>query len=172
MSQNKIHQEIMRFVTPFSRISIHTDLFVKIRPVDVFEYPSGDAFIAELHGDIVKNCTASMNVAVSEDEKEVNVSLKKLDPNSTFHCEIEVPIRADLFIHSKNAVNIFNIQSENVYVDALKGISGKDIRSENINLYSENGSIHIKGLLLGKTTYVETKSSGVRISKITIIDTI
>jgi len=72
--------------------------------------------------------------------------------NSTFHSEIKVPIIADLLI-------------------LLKVFQGEifDLR---ILIYALKIFFSYERPFIGKTTYVERKPSGVRISKLIIIDKI
>ncbi|KAI9583488.1 uncharacterized protein LOC119636055 [Glossina fuscipes] len=159
-TMNQIHQETLRFVDPQAHIIVLSDIFTKIRSADVHAFPDGNAFISELHGGPVKNCTASMDVKISDDEKQVEVIIKKLAPESDFHCELAVPVRAQVTVNSQHGASVKNIFGRAVRVKAKRFINVRDVRAEFIHLESEGENISCLGLLLGKETVIETKGNG------------
>lgn len=162
MSQHKqVHQETLRVINPLANIKILTDINIKLRSADVIEYPNADTLVAELHGGQVKNCTANLQVNVSDDEKDVEIKICKLAEKSDFHCELAVPLRADLQIEAKQNVNISNMYGGEVNVKAAGNIIAKDMKVTKICLKSEGGDVQCKGLILGQQTEITTTENGV-----------
>ncbi|XP_011188622.1 protein FAM185A [Zeugodacus cucurbitae] len=156
----QVHQETMRYIYPFARINIRTDIYLKVKAADVHEYPDANVLIAELHGGHARNCPVNMHVDVSEDERLVNIVINK-DANALdFHCNLEIPIRSDLHIEANDSVTVRNIFSSEINVRAQKNIETKEIRADNLTLDSAGGNISCKGMLLGRVTVVETKDLG------------
>uniref|UniRef100_A0A1A9W9P8 Adhesin domain-containing protein n=1 Tax=Glossina brevipalpis TaxID=37001 RepID=A0A1A9W9P8_9MUSC len=159
-TMNQIHQETLRFIDPQAHIIVLSDIYTKIRSADVHAFPDGNAFISELHGGPLRNCTASMDVKISDDEKQVEVVIKKIAPESDFHCELAVPIRAAVTVDSRHGASVKNIFGRAVRVKANKFINVRDVRAEFIHLESEGENISCLGLLLGKETLIETNGKG------------
>lgn len=157
----QVHQETKRYIYPFARINIRSDICLQVKAADVHEYPDANVLIAELHGGHVRNCPVHMNVDVSEDERLVNIMINKTVNTSDFHCNLEIPIRSDLHIEANDSVTVRNIFSSEITVRAQKDIETKEIRADNVTLDSTGGNISCKGMLLGKVTVVETKELGV-----------
>ncbi|XP_020806653.1 protein FAM185A [Drosophila serrata] len=169
MSSNKrlVHQEILRYVNPFARINVNSDIFVRIQPADVHQYTSGDVFISQLCGGPVKNSNVSLDVKVADDDKEVSVVVKKLTEQPTsFECVLHVPVRSDVCAVGKGNVRVEGIQSELLRVKAEGGILTKNVKATNISLYSENGNINCMGTLLGKVTEIETHNGNIIMDKL------
>ncbi|XP_017024884.1 protein FAM185A [Drosophila kikkawai] len=169
MSSNKrmVHQEILHYVNPFARIDVKSDIFVRVQPADVHRYTSGDVFIAQLCGGPVKNSNVTLDVKVSDDNKEVSVVVKKLtDQPSSFECILQVPVRSDVCTAGKANVRVEGIQSELLQVKAEGGILTKNVKATNISLYSENGNIICQGTLLGKITEIETHNGNISMDKL------
>lgn len=165
MASNRrmVHQEILRYVNPFARINVNSDIFVRVQPADVHQYTSGDVFIAQLCGGPVKNCNVSLDVKVADDDKEVSVVVKKLTEQPTsIECILQIPVRSDVSAVGKGNVRVEGIQGELLQVKAEGGILTKNVKATNISLYTENGNINCQGTLLGKITEIETHN-GVRI---------
>ncbi|XP_011214334.2 protein FAM185A [Bactrocera dorsalis] len=156
----QVHQETMRYIYPFARINIRSDIYLQVKAADVHEYPDANVLIAELHGGHARNCPVNMHVDVSEDERLVNIAINKTANALDFHCNMEIPIRADLHIEALDSVTVRNIFSSEITVRAQKNIETKELRAENITLDSAGGNISCKGMLLGKVTTVETKELG------------
>lgn len=156
----QVHQETKRYIYPFARINIRSDICLQVKAADVHEYPDANVLIAELHGGHVRNCPVHMNVDVSEDERLVNIMINKTVNTSDFHCNLEIPIRSDLHIEANDSVTVRNIFSSEITVRAQKDIETKEIRADNVTLDSTGGNISCKGMLLGKVTVVETKELG------------
>ncbi|XP_017469775.1 PREDICTED: uncharacterized protein LOC108361631 [Rhagoletis zephyria] len=159
-NDKQVHQETLRYIYPFPRINIRTDIYLRVKSADVVEYPDANVLIAELHGGHARNCPVTMQVDVSEDERLVNIVVKKLGDTSDFYCNLEVPIRSDLNVEASDSVKVQNIFSSEVTVRAQKNIETKEIRADNVTLDSAAGNITCKGMLLGKITKVETKQLG------------
>ncbi|KAM7341901.1 protein FAM185A [Cochliomyia hominivorax] len=160
VNMKQIHQETLRYINPHAKIKINSDIYVKVSSADPHRYPSGDALIAELHGGPAKNCTASMDVNVSDDECNVEIVLKKLNETTDFHCEIAVPIKASLNINSRYAASVKDTFGDELKVKAVKFLNCKNVRAERIELLSTQGNISCQGILLGKETKVETQNKG------------
>ena len=161
----QVHQETLRYVSPYANIKIDSDIYVKVNSIDPHKYPNGDALIVELHGGPVKNCTASMEVKVSGDNDEnVEVFFKKLAEPTDFHCELAIPIKAALNVTSRHAAIVHNIFGNELKVKATKFINTKNIKAESIELLSSEGDINCQGILLGKQTIVKTQTKGVSYS--------
>ncbi|XP_075169097.1 uncharacterized protein LOC142241243 [Haematobia irritans] len=158
----QVHQETLKYLNPSCMVKIISDTFVKVRSADVHDYPGGDVFIAQLHGGPAKNCPATMDIKVSDDEKNVEVFVKKIADNNTddFHCEFAVPIKASLDISSKSGANVSHIYGDIVKVKAQKFIAVSDVKAEIIDVESVEGNILNNGLLLGKNTKLQTKNKG------------
>ncbi|KAI8128745.1 hypothetical protein FF38_09972 [Lucilia cuprina] len=156
----QVHQETLRYINPHAYIKVISDIYVKVSTVDPHKYPNGDALIAELHGGPVKNCTASMQVKVADDERNVEIILKKLTNETDFHCELAVPIKAALNINSKHGATVKNTFGDELIIKAEKFINTTNVRAENIELLSAEGDISCKKILLGKVTTVEAKNKG------------
>ncbi|XP_065367599.1 uncharacterized protein LOC135960283 [Calliphora vicina] len=159
-NMNQVHQETLRYINPHACIKINSDIFVKVYSADPHKYPNGDALIAELRGGPVKNCTASMQVKVSDDEHNVEIVLKKLTEDTDFLCELAVPIKAALNINSQHDVIVMNTFGDELKVKAAKFIKTKNVRAETIELLSSEGDIKCEGILLGKETTVEAQNKG------------
>lgn len=161
-TMKRVHQETLRYVSPTSMVKVISDTFIKVRTADVHDHPGGDVFIAQLHGGPSKNCPASLHVNVSSDESTVEVVVKKLTDSPTdFHCELAIPIRASLEITTKSGATVSNIYGNILKLKATNYVGVSDIKAETIEVESINGNIVGHGLLLGKTTKVETKNNGV-----------
>lgn len=160
-TMKQVHKEQLRFVDRNAKITIRSDISMKISAADVHQYPDGNALLAELHGDAVKNCTADMKINVDENEHNVEIVCKKLSDDSDFCCVLAVPIQADLTIESKDSVSVQNMYSQLLNVRAQKNIKTKDIKCSEISLISENGDITCNGMLLAETTSIEIKGGGV-----------
>ncbi|XP_034650430.1 uncharacterized protein LOC117889973 [Drosophila subobscura] len=162
-----VHEEIFRYVNPFARINVVSDLILRVKSADVHLYTSGNVFIAQLHGCKPKNTKVSFDVHVSDDEKIVSVSVKKsAEKVSRFECHLQVPVRSDVFIEGGDNVSVEGIQSECLQVKAEGAIVTKNVRATNISLYSENGNISCEGTLLGKSTEIETHNGNIELDKL------
>ncbi|XP_054739247.1 uncharacterized protein LOC129245231 [Anastrepha obliqua] len=159
-SNKQVHQETMRYIYPFPRINIHSDIYLRVKAADVHEYPDANVLIAELHGGHTRNCPVIMKIDVSEDERRVNIVINKVADATDFHCNLEVPIRSDLYVETNDSVKVQNILSSEVTVRAQKHIETKEVRADNVTLDSNGGNITCKGMLLGRVTQVETKEMG------------
>uniref|UniRef100_A0A1I8Q8P5 Adhesin domain-containing protein n=1 Tax=Stomoxys calcitrans TaxID=35570 RepID=A0A1I8Q8P5_STOCA len=160
-TMKQVHQESLKYLNPNCMVKVISDTFVKVRSADVHDYPNGDVFIAQLRGGPAKNCPASMDIRVSDDESSVEVIVKKLTENTMdFHCELAVPIKASLEICSKSGVNVSKIYGDILKLRAEKYIAVAEVKSEIIDVASVDGNIVCLGLLLGKKTKVETKNNG------------
>ncbi|EDV37979.1 uncharacterized protein Dana_GF13727 [Drosophila ananassae] len=169
MTSNKrmVHQEILRYVNPYARIKVASDIFVRIQPADVHQYTSGDVFIAQLQGGQVKNSNVSLDVKVENEDKEVNVKIKKLTEEPTqFECHLQIPVRSDVCVEGQAGVRVENTQSELLKVNAKGGIITKNVKATKISLYSENGNINCQGTLLGKITEIETHNGNISMDKL------
>ncbi|EDW85675.2 uncharacterized protein Dwil_GK23203 [Drosophila willistoni] len=162
-----VHQELMRYVNPYARINVYSDIFVRIQPADVHQYTSGDALIAQLHGDSVKNSNVSLNVDASDDEKVVNVLIKKLEEKSSnIFCHLSIPVRADLIVEAKDNVRVEGIQSEILDVKTDGIITTKNCKANCISLFSKNGNIVCLGTLLGKHTEIDSHNGNIFLEKL------
>ncbi|XP_061394197.1 protein FAM185A [Musca vetustissima] len=156
-----VHQETLRYLSPTCNVKVISDIFLKVRSADVHEYPNGDVFIAQLHGGPAKNCPASMEVNVSDDENNVEVVVKKLkDDTGDFFCELEVPVKASLEATSNSGANISKIFGDFLKLKAENYISVSDVKAEEISVESVNGNVFSRGLLLGKRTKIVTNNNG------------
>lgn len=160
-NMKQVHQETLRYINPRAFINIDSDIHVKVKSADPHIYPNGDAFIAELRGGPVKSSTASMEVKISDDDKNVEVVLKKINDSTDFHCELSVPIKAGLNINTRHTVTVQNTFGDALKVKSAKCIKTNNVRAESIQLISEGGDIHCQGILLGKETVIETYNKGV-----------
>ncbi|XP_022223676.2 uncharacterized protein LOC111074961 [Drosophila obscura] len=162
-----VHEEIFRYVNPFARINVVSDLIVRVKCADVHQYTSGNVFIAQLHGYKPKNTKVTLDVNISDDEKIVNVEVKKTaEKPSRFECHLQIPVRSDVFIVGGANVSVEGIQSECLQVKAEGAIVTKNVRATNISLYSENGNITCEGTLLGKSTEIETHNGNIELDKL------
>ncbi|XP_030376622.1 uncharacterized protein LOC115625617 [Scaptodrosophila lebanonensis] len=168
MASNKrmVHQEMLRYVNPFARINVDSEIFLQVQPADVHQYTSGDVFIAQLFGDEVKNCTATLEVDITDNDKVVNVVVKKLPGNlSRFHCALKVPIRAELYIKSGANVRVEGIQSEALEIKSFGNINTNNVKATKVVLFSENGNVICNGTLLGKSTEIKTNNGNIVLNK-------
>ncbi|ALC41541.1 CG8187 [Drosophila busckii] len=161
-----VHNELQRYVNPRARINVKSDIYLHVEPADVHVYTGGDVFIAQLVGEAVDNCTASMEVDISNEDKLVNVVVKKLAQQSRFKCSLKIPVQAEMHIEAQGNVCVKNIQSEALQVQAAGNIVTKNVRATNINLKSENGNIKCEGTLLGKCTEIETHNGNIYMEKL------
>ncbi|XP_017078680.1 protein FAM185A [Drosophila eugracilis] len=167
VNRRMVHQEILHYVNPFARINVKSDVFVRIQPADVHKYTSGDVFIAQLIGGQVKNCNVSLDVKITDEDKVVNVVVKKLtEQTSQFECNLQIPVRSDVAVDAKGNVRVEGVQSELLQVKADGGILTKNIKATNISLFSENGQIICQGTLLGKITEIETHNGSISLDKL------
>lgn len=160
-NMKQVHQETLRYINPHAKIKIDSDIYVKVSSADPHKYPNGDALIAELRGGPVKNCTASMEVKISDDERDVEIVLRKLKETTDFHCELAVPIKASLNIDSRYAASVKNTFGDELIVKTVKFLNCTNVRAERIELKTSVGNISCQGILLGKETKVETQNKGV-----------
>lgn len=157
-----VHEETLRYLSPSCNVKVISDIFIKVRSADVHEYPSGDVFIAQLHGGPAKNCPATMNVTVSDDENSVEVLVKRLkEDTGDFHCELEVPVKASVEVTSNSGANISKIFGDFLKLKAENYITVSDVKAEDISVESINGNVFSRGLLLGKRTKIVTNNKGV-----------
>ncbi|KAH8300666.1 hypothetical protein KR018_006205 [Drosophila ironensis] len=169
MNGNKrmVHQEIMHYVNPYARINVVSDAFVRIQPADVHQYTSGDVFIAQLTGGQVKNSNFTLDVKLDNEDKEVNVVVKKVaDPAQPFECHLQIPIRSDVSVQGKAGVRVENIQSELLEIKAEGPIITKNVKATKVSLFSENGNINCQGTLLGQITEIETHNGNIAMTKL------
>ncbi|XP_067631779.1 protein FAM185A [Eurosta solidaginis] len=159
-SNKQVHQETFRYISPFPRINIRSDIYLRIKAADVHEYPDANVLIAELHGGHVRNCPVALQVNVSEDERLINIDINKISNAPDFHCNLEIPIRSDLHVEAQDSVTVSNILSSEVKVKANKNIDIKEVRADSVTLESAEGNIRCKGMLLGRVTRVETSKEG------------
>ncbi|XP_001361357.3 uncharacterized protein [Drosophila pseudoobscura] len=162
-----VHQELFRYVNPYARINVVSDLTVLVKSADVHQYTSGDVFIAQLQGCRPKNTKVTFDVNTSDDEKVVNVEVRNTaEKPSRFECHLQIPVRSDVFIEGGANVSVEGIQSECLQVKAEGAIVTKNVRATNISLYSENGNITCEGTLLGKSTEIETSNGNIELDKL------
>lgn len=162
-NRHMVQQEFLHYVNPYARINVKSEIFVHMEPADVHVHTSGDVLVAQLIGDAVLNCNAQLDVEVSDDDKVVNVVVKKLKPEANrFKCHLKVPVRAEPHIEADANVTVHNTQSEALEIKATGNIITKNIRATNVSLFSESGNIICQGTLLGKNVKIES-NTGVRV---------
>ncbi|XP_030557105.1 protein FAM185A [Drosophila novamexicana] len=169
MANNRrmVHQELLRYVNPCARINIKSDISVLVEPADVHVHTSGNVFIAQLLGGPVSNCKATLDVDVCDDDKVVNVLVKKLtEPNSHFKCHVKIPVQAEVHIDADAKVTVQGIQGVALKIKASGDIVTKNVRATDISLHSENGNIICEGTLLGKCTEIETHNGNINLDKL------
>uniref|UniRef100_W8B723 Protein FAM185A n=1 Tax=Ceratitis capitata TaxID=7213 RepID=W8B723_CERCA len=154
------HQDVFRYIYPFAHIKVRSDVKVRVLGAPADKYPEPNVLNAMLIGGHVRNCPVTMHVDVSEDEKLVNIALKKISDSADFYCDLEVPMRCDLHIDAKDSVTVRNICSSEITVRAQKNIKTKDLQADNVTLASNSGDITCESLLRGRLTIVETNALG------------
>lgn len=161
-NRHMVQQEFLHYVNPYARINVKSEIFVHLEPADVHVHTSGDVLVAQILGDAVLNCNAQLDVEVSDDDKVVNVVVKKLKPEANrFKCHLKIPVRAEPHIEADANVTVHSTQSEVLNIKATGNIITKNVRATNVSLFSENGNIICQGTLLGKNVKIET-DNGVR----------
>lgn len=158
-SRRMVHKELMRYVNPYACINIKSDIAVHVEPADVHVYTSGDVLIAQLIGGPVCNSNVSLDLDVHDDDKVVNVLVKKsTEQTSYFTCLLKIPVRADVNLEAEEKVTVQGIQGGVLKIKAAGDIFTNNVRATNISLSSENGNIICEGTLLGKCTEIETQN--------------
>lgn len=161
-NRHMVQQELLHYVNPYARINVKSDILVHLEPADVHVHPSGDVLVAQILGDAVLNCNAQLDVEICDDDKIVNVVIKKLKPEANrIICHLKVPVRAEPHIEGDSNVTVHYIQSEVLNIKATGNIITKNVRATNVSLFSESGNIICRGTLLGKNVRIET-DKGVR----------
>ncbi|KAH8394791.1 hypothetical protein KR222_006030 [Zaprionus bogoriensis] len=169
MSNNRhmVQQELLHYVNPYARINIKSDIFVHLEPADVHVHTSGDVFIAQMLGDAALNCNAKLDVDVSDDDKVVNVVVKKLKPEANrFKCHLKLPVRAEPHIDAEQNVTVHGTQGEALEIKAMGNIIVKNVRATNVSLFSESGNIITQGTLLGRNTKIESNNGNLYLDKL------
>lgn len=160
----QVHQETLRYVNPLAQIKVLSDIEVQVKTCNVHDYPEGNVFIAELHGGPVRNCPVTMKVQVSPDDKLVEVKVSKVTNNCDdggFQCELVIPIRASLQLHTLNSASAENLLAQALIIQASRFINVRNIRAEHIALTTYMGDIHCDGTFLANVANLRTNGSGV-----------
>ncbi|EDW02301.1 GH21917 [Drosophila grimshawi] len=166
-SRRMVHQELLRYVNPYARINIKSDILLHVEPADVHVHTNGDVIIAQLLGGAVANSNAKLDVDVVDDDKVVNVLVKKLtEQSSQFKCLLKIPIRAELHIEGEAKVSVRGIDGDALKIKAVGDIVTKNVRATHISLSSENGNIRCESTLLGKSTEIETLNGNISLDKL------
>lgn len=157
----QIHQETLRHVSPWVQVKVQSDIDVRVRVCNVHQYPDGNVFIAELHGPFKSNCAANMTVHTSSSGQLIDVVVKELKKDSNFHCELIVPVKASLCLHTQQDAMVENLFGKELTVKASRVIDVTDVRSDDINLETFNGDINCRGIFLANEAVLQATGLGV-----------
>lgn len=152
-----IIKEFKKTVEPFSSIRISSSIPVTIQPYDLVECPSSNIFRATLVGrHIEKQKNAQMLIEI--DGKNINVVNKFKGDTESPICVLSVPVKSDLKIEAEDSVEISEMYSDYINVEAVKNILTSNLRCTTIDLGSENGKIQCNGLILAHKINIHSEN--------------
>lgn len=142
-----IIKEVQKIVDPFSSIRVSSNIPIQIKPYDFLECPDSNFFRARLHGcNFAKQKKAQMFVEI--DGKNIKVVNTYKGDGESPVCVLEIPVRSDLKVEAEDSVNIADMYSDYIKVEAEKDITTSNLKSSTLDLGSENGKIQCLGLIL------------------------
>lgn len=157
-TNHSVIKEIQKIVDPFSSIRISSNIPIIVKPYDLVECPNSNFFRATLHGngqDLEKQKSAQMLVEI--DGKNINVVNKFQGYGESPTCTLSIPVKADLKIEAEDSVNISEMYSDYIKIEAEKDIQTTNLRCTTLDLGTENGKIQCNGLILASRIDVHSE---------------
>uniref|UniRef100_A0A336LBC9 CSON006689 protein n=1 Tax=Culicoides sonorensis TaxID=179676 RepID=A0A336LBC9_CULSO len=164
MFLRRFSTQIIKDVNPFSKIKIDSRISYKIKPFDLFECQDSNKLRASFDD---PNKTENVDKFLKINVKNEHVEIHDTDAASpaNLNCILEVPVKSDLTIKTKNDVTLSDLYSDLLDIEA-KNIHVKNLHGTEVKLTSKNGQITSEGLLLGKQIRLFLENSNLSLDRI------